>query len=309
MPLIAQPSIEYRTDISYEEFAAKYLYPNKPVILRGALSNWKALGLWTPEFFKTHFGDLTFTINVAEYGQASYDRNRSSEFTMSEFIDRVLASTEDRPAPYFRNKVLHDLFPSLKEDIQPLPDFLLPNWLPDKYLVKPVGKILNRGAEIEIYIGGTGGAFPVLHYDGAGTHAFLMQIYGRKRYIVYPPEQEEYLYPSPEKPNLSLIDIDKPDLEQFPLFAKAVPMAFELEPGELLFVPSHWWHTAKILTPSITLSANVLNASNWHELIKYVAIRKRSPITSLVSRVYLSAAGARRSWRDRSWRKRVQAAQ
>lgn len=303
---IEQPAIDYRNNLSYEEFAAEYLYLNKPVVIRGALSEWKALGLWTPEFFKTNFGSLKFTIQDTEYGQAKYNHARATEFTMAEFIDRVLVSTHEHPAPYFRNKILYDLFPSLKEDIQPLPEYVLPNWLPDKYLFQQVGQVLNRGAAIEIYIGGTGGAFPVLHYDGAGTHAFLMQIFGRKQYIVYPPEQEPYLYPSPEKPNLSLLNsVERPDLQMFPLFAKAVPTTFILEPGELLFVPSHWWHTAMMLTPSITISANVLNASNWHELVRYVALRKRNPMVSLASRVYLTAAGVRRSWRDRAWRERA----
>ncbi len=307
MPVITQESaIDYRDKLSYEEFAGEYLYPNKPVVIRGALTQWAALGRWTPEFFRQQFGDLRFSIRDSEYGQKGYETARVTEFTMSRFIDRVLESSDSNPAPYFRNQILYDLFPSLKQDIEPLPEYLLPNWLGDRYLLKPVGKVLNRGMAIEIYIGGKGGSFPVLHYDGAGTHAFLMQIYGRKQYIVFPPHQESLLYPSPDKPNLSLLNsVEKPDLSKFPLFAKAVPTTFVLEPGELLFVPSHWWHTAKMLTPSITLSANVLNQSNWHELIEYVSLRKRNALVSLASRMYLATAGARRAWRDRAWRKRV----
>ncbi len=187
--------IERRRNISYEAFAREYLYLNKPVILCGALENWKALKRWTPEMFKTEFGSMEFSINATEYGQEGHKENARAHFTMASFIDRVLESSEERPAPYFRNENLYDLFPSLKPDVEPLPEYLLPNWLGEKYLVKQVGEILNHSAIIELYIGGTGGSFPVLHYDGAGTHAFLMQIYGRKRYVVYPPEQEPYLYP------------------------------------------------------------------------------------------------------------------
>ena len=248
---------------------------------------------------------MRVTINDVEYGQAGYKPNAGSTFTMSQFIDRVLNSTHENPAPYFRNKNLSDLFPSLRKDIEPLPDYLLPNWLGDRYLVKRVGQVLNRGSIIELYIGGTGGAFPVLHYDGAGTHAFLMQIYGRKQFVVYPPEQERFLYPSPVKSNLSLItSVESPDLDKFPLFAQARPTTFVLEPGELLFVPSHWWHTAKMLTPSITVSANVLNQSNWHELVEFVAGRQDNPLVSIASRAYLAGAGLRRFWRDRDWLER-----
>ncbi len=302
--------IERREKLSYEVFAREYLYANKPVVITDALREWKALKRWSPEFFKKEFGQMKFTLNEDLKGKAGYKGNGGSgvEYTMDSFIDRVLSSTEENPAPYYRNQVLYELFPSLKDDIQPLPEYFLPNWLPDHYMVKYVGEVLNRGSKLELYIGGKGGAFPVLHYDGAGTHAFLMQVYGRKQFIIYPPNQEQYLYPSPEKENLSLINsLDNPDLEKFPLFAKAEATVFVLEPGELLFIPAHWWHTTKMLSPSISISANVVNQSNWHELVNFVSMRRRNPLVSIASRVYLTGAGAKRSWRDRNWRKRAMA--
>ena len=303
-PRLLTKEIERREDLSYDEFQEEYLYANRPVVVAGALRQWKALSRWTPEFFKTEFGGTKFTIADHERGQTGYEGNGGTEYTMAQFIDRVLTSTDDNPAPYFRNKILYDLFPSLWKDIEPLPEYCFPNWLPERYLVKYVGKVLNRGAAIELYIGGQGGAFPVLHYDGAGTHAFLMQIYGRKKFIIFPPSQESYLYPSPERPNFSQINVDKPDLKRFPLYAEAVSTTFILEPGELLFVPSHWWHTTKMLTPSITISVNTVNESNWQELIEFVALRRLNPFVSLSSRAYLTGAGAWRAWRDRNWRKR-----
>jgi histone arginine demethylase JMJD6 len=300
--------IDRRRDLSYDAFAAEYLHASKPVIITDALSRWKALDRWTPEFFRREFGEMKFVVNGREAGQEKYSGGDVREYTMAEFVGAVLVSTNECPAPYFRNKVLRDVFPSLVKDIDPLPEYCYPNWLPESYVVKHVRTVLNRGAAIEIYIGGKGSAFPVLHYDGAGTHAFLMQIYGRKQFIVFSPDQERYLYPSPEKLNLSLIDsVENPDLGRFPLFAKAVPTTFTLEPGEMLFVPAHWWHTTKMLTPSITISANVLNQSNWQELVEFVTRRQHNPFVSLASRIYLTAAGARRSWRDRGWQPRTRA--
>src|SRR5437016_11621155 len=132
-----------------------------------------------------------------------------------------------------------------------------------------------------------------------------MQIYGRKRFIIYGPEQEPYMYATEDQPHLSRVkDVENPDLKTFPLFANAVPTTFVLEPGELLFVPSHWWHTTKMLTPSITISVNTANQSNWQELIEFVAMRQPNPFVSLASRAYLTGAGAWRAWRDRNWRRR-----
>jgi len=298
--------IERRETLDYEGFSKKYMFANRPVIVTGAIRRWRALSRWTPEFFKSEFGSMTFTIDEDLKRKAGYKEVAGSvEYTMARFIDQVLESTDEKPAPYFRNRVLYDLFPSLKEDIEPLPAYFQPNWLPDHFLIDRVGDVLNRGSAIELYIGGRGGAFPVLHYDGAATHAFLMQIYGRKKFIVYPPSQGRFLYPSPEKPNLSMVNsLDQPDLEKFPLFARAVATTFVLEPGEMLFIPSGWWHTTKMLTPCISVSINTVNRSNWGALVDYVAMRQGNPLVSAASRVYLTGAGAWRAWRDRNWGER-----
>src|SRR5258706_6729922 len=282
--------IEHRMNLSYKEFAQEYLFPNKPVVITDLIPQWKALSRWTPEFFKTEFGSMRFAIGDQKKGKPEYNGNSAAEFTMSRFIDRVLTSTEEDPAPYFRNRILDDTFPTLKQDVEPLPDHFFPNWLPESYLMKNVERLFNRGAKMEIYIGGKGGVFPMLHYDGLASHAFLMQIYGRKKFILYGPEQEQYLYRKPDQPNVSSIrDIERPDLNQFPLFAKAEPTTFILEPGESLFIPSKWWHTTKMLTPSISLSVNTANKSNWEALTDFVC-STRGTMSRTPIRNYLNSA-------------------
>jgi histone arginine demethylase JMJD6 len=279
--------IERRAQLSYEEFAKGYLNPRKPVIITDALRGWKALERWTPEFFKQQFGDMKLTLQKAP--------------TMAQLIDRVLESTEEKPAPYLTNQPVYQMFPSLKADLEPMPDYFFPNWLGDQYLLKSFGAKMNRSGAIELYIGGKGGSFPVLHYDWGGTHAFLMQIYGRKQFVIFSPDQEPFLYPTQTKDGRSLLNsVEKPDLEKFPLFAKAQPTTFVLEPGEMLFIPAQWWHTTKMLTPSISVSANVVNSSNWQDLTKWVTARRGNPLVSYGTRLYLSGAGAMKSWRDRN---------
>jgi histone arginine demethylase JMJD6 len=295
--------IERRANLSYAEFSDRYQYANRPVIVTDALRKWKAISRWTPEFFRTEFADMKFEIEPGKNG-AGYGENRAAKvsFTMRDFIDRVLASSDEDPAPYFRNRVLSDVFPMLKSDIEPMPEYCLPNWLLDRYLVKRFHAVLNSWAVAEIFIGGWGGTFPVLHYDHGGLHTFLMQIHGRKNYVIFSPDQTRFMYPTQERPNHSAVNsVFEPDLRRFPLFAQAVPISFVLEPGEMMFLPSCWWHTAKMLTPSITLSINTLNHSNWHALVN---TKRSNPLVAAASRVYLTGAGAWRAWRDRDWNRR-----
>lgn len=50
------------------------------------------------------------------------------------------------------------------------------------------------------------------------------------------------------------MDIDAPDLEKFPQFAGLEHWDCTLEPGDMLFIPSKWWHFVKSLSVSFSVS-------------------------------------------------------
>lgn len=65
----------------------------------------------------------------------------------------------------------------------------------------------------------------------------LIQISGRKRVILWPPGDVDFMYMIGDK---SLVtDVDSPDLEKFPLFAKAKRFECDLNPGEGIFIPGN----------------------------------------------------------------------
>jgi histone arginine demethylase JMJD6 len=267
-----------------ERYVREYVDPLKPVVITGALEHWPARSKWTFDFFRDHYGDLPLEID---------GRNLS----MAQLIREVCASTPDAPAPYLRNYLVKNLPKALQADIAPMPSCTRPNWLEH-----PLTSARGSLTFIELYIGGTGARFPVLHYDGLHTHAFLMQIQGVKEYIGFAPDQTPYMYvrSGPEQPNVSQIaeqpniseinDIENWDTSRFALFRNAKGVRFTLHPGETLFMPSGWWHTARILSPSITISINAVNAANWSDFRKdfcryHMAGRKLPP--SLVNAYFL----------------------
>ncbi|MCC7373364.1 MAG: cupin-like domain-containing protein [Verrucomicrobiales bacterium] len=285
-----EATVDRRRNLSVEEFRAEYLFKHRPVVIEGAMDHWRAMKEWSPDYFRRRFPDVEVSIT---------DRNgKSAKYRMDDLMDRVERSDEGHPAPYLRNEVIERTFPSLLEDFSPLPPYLRPNWLSEQYLLKPLQKEFNRGALMELFIGGKGAGFPKLHYDYLGTHAYLMQVYGEKRVIFFSPDQTPYVYPNPSGSTYSLIDDpSKVDLEKFPLYAKATPRETTLRPGDLLFIPTMWWHTTKMTSSSISLSVNQLNVSNWREMTAYVC-RKRSAVSGAVIRAYLHFAGGARRRRD-----------
>jgi hypothetical protein len=77
---------------------------------------------------------------------------------------------------------------------------------------------------------------------------------GRRRFILFPPQQLSNLYIGPLDFNpggqaVSLVDFDAPDFDRFPRFAEALKHAqvAELAPGDAIFIPSMWWHYIRAL--------------------------------------------------------------
>lgn len=251
----AHATVERRSGLTYDEFAGQYLRPLRPVVFTDATRNWPALSRWTPDFFRQQFG--TREINVW----------RDRRYTVKELIDLVETSSPQKPAPYLRNEYLADIFPEVLNDVEPCPECLSHNWLSEKFPSAKLETLLTRCALPEIYIGGVGGGFPFLHYDLYHTHAFLSQVYGRKLFVMYSPDQSHLLYQNPNTSNQSMVDVGNPDLSKFPLFAGAVAAKVILGPGETIFIPAGWWHTTRMLTASITVSINHANESNWGNVV------------------------------------------
>jgi len=258
-------------------YAREYLDPLKPVIVLGAIDHWPALGKWTPAFFRERYGSLEVTVD----GKA---------WKLGPLIDRILASTPENPAPYLRNQLIASWPGELSSDISPMPECTRPNYLESRLF--PSREPLTY---VEAYIGGAGAAFPCLHYDNLHTHAFLMQLYGAKEYLVFPPDQSRFLYPLAgiEANKSAIPDIENVDLNRFPLFARAEGVRFELHPGETLFVPASWWHTARILSASITVSINGVNAANFSEFRRDFCpiVARRSGLKAALIAPYLSVLG------------------
>lgn len=284
--------IPRREALAYEEFVQDYLYPLQPVIIKNGF-HWNAFGKWNPEFFKKEFGSRLVPV-------------RDQRITVAEFVDRVVEATDENPAPYLvgtgTGNYCLDLFPELAADIDPVPEYLLPNWLTERYLMPLIARRLNRGPRAEIFFGGKGAGFAYIHWDSLHFHAFNTQVYGEKHWYLYAPDQEEFLYPSQPGGNKSLInDPSNPDLERFPLFENATCYQSTLGPGEMLFIPAGWWHTTRITEPSISIAMNSANGSNWpllkSDLVEEAAARFSAfgPLASM----YLKVVELQRIRRDR----------
>jgi hypothetical protein len=118
----------------------------------------------------------------------------------------------------------------------------------------PDPRYVERPSELALLWISQGGVVSPLHYDAADN--FFCQASGRKRVLLYPPHDADRMYPHtvPEIEHFSRVDAEAPDLARFPRFAGATCHEATLEPGDLLYLPAHWWHHVRSLEVSISIS-------------------------------------------------------
>ena len=262
---------ERAQNLTPELFYARYLSGvGKPVILTDELNTWNARSKWTLDFFKSHYGSDTVLPTVWPGTKAM------KIMTLADYIGYIQSPTEKSPGMwidpntkfplpgppenmsgplYLYGWKAFDLHPELFDDIsQNLKS--VDDWLP--LLPAALRKVMNETTRYYSHgvLIGPANSKSHLHYDFLHSHAYLAQIVGRKKCTLFSPEDSAALYNGDVDPNC-------PALDRFPLFRNATAFECVLEPGELLFMPSLWWHHVIALENSITVNYNFFNRVNF----------------------------------------------
>jgi histone arginine demethylase JMJD6 len=269
-PGFASGQIDKREKLSRKEFLHEYVRKNRPVVITDAAREWKALSKWTPKFFADNYGDRKVPVFERKRAVTMKDSVR-----LRDYIEEITSSTFENRAKYLFSLKIPKEFPELLGDLEPRPSYWDPNWLDSRYLLPglPSFKLRNITG-LEMNMGGTGSPFPFLHYDDLWTQTFITQVHGRKAWILFEPDQTPYMYASSASENISDIPMDVDvDLERFPLFAKAKPLHFVLEEGEMLYGAPGWWHTTRALTPSIAVVLSTANGPIWSNVTRSSFLR------------------------------------
>jgi len=114
--------------------------------------------------------------------------------------------------------------------------------------------------EFNIWLGVPEITTPV-HYDL--PHNFYVQLYGRKRFLLFAPDQWKYLYLYPRiHPSSRMSQVDWEDSSRFEndypmLQYLRPPMEVVLYPGDMLYIPPYWGHHVIAVDLSISLSTHI----------------------------------------------------
>lgn len=281
-PIERPIEIERRSadDLSYDEFHRDYVMANRPLVIEDVATGWPALGKWTPEYFKAQFGSRQVQVSIEE------------KMAFADFIDAVLASSDERPGPYMYRLYFGTELPELLRDLRPNP-YSYPGRLASPLMPR---NIRRPDGYFKLLIGGAGGGFPMLHFDAENHHACVTQLHGEKLFVLFPPGDSRWVYADAEHENWSGIpgrDVFFPNYEAYPLLANATRHEAVARPGAMVFIPCRWWHITRVLSTSISVCQNVLDRSNWEGFVRWSTLPRENPsvLKRVGKRAYLKALG------------------
>ncbi len=208
-------------DDATPEYVLKAMAESRPICLRGALRS-SLVELGADEFVE-RFGSVALRQNAIVGKQESVaDVARKIR---DESVDRVYLNGVDVP-PELESYVRFPLF-----DENAFSFGLL--WWGKK---KSDGVITKLHRDFQI--------------------SFLAQIWGEKRLHLYSPDQSEELYAAPafNKYQLCQVDPGAPDLVRYPRYADARPLEICIGPGDILVIPTGWFHCVWALTDVLSVN-------------------------------------------------------
>jgi hypothetical protein len=93
----------------------------------------------------------------------------------------------------------------------------------------------------------------------SGLHTDLkdnifVQVHGRKRLFLAPPEHTSYVYPQVDNIVNSDVRFPNPDMARFPKLSRADVYHCIVDPGEAVYIPKGWWHCLVSLEDSISVN-------------------------------------------------------
>ncbi|MBY8964039.1 cupin-like domain-containing protein [Flavobacterium sp. D11R37] len=240
--------IERVKTISKEDFVKNYVRPQKPVVIEKLTQDWPAYEKWSLNYIKEIAGDKVVPLyDDRPVSHKDGFNDAHAQMKMSEYIDLL----QKEPTNY--RIFLYNLMkkvPVLQNDFR-WPDLGL-------NLVKQLPMLFFGGENSKVFI----------HYDIDYSNILHFHFHGKKRCILFHPDQTPYLYKVPHALiSREDIDFDNPDFEKWPALKHAQGLVANLKHGEMLYMPEGYWHYMKYETPGFSMSLRSL-PRKWTNLSK-----------------------------------------
>ncbi|XP_056276862.1 2-oxoglutarate and iron-dependent oxygenase JMJD4 isoform X1 [Pseudoliparis swirei] len=252
-------------ELSYSKFFKKYLLPNHPCMFsRRFTEDWKCRKQWVSEEGKPNFQKLLqefeeTPVPVANCNSKEYNANPKQVMPFKEFIQywkEYIQNGHSSPKGCLYLKDWHMARDFPEHNVYTTPVFFSSDWLNEYWDTIEVDDYRF------VYMGPKGSWTP-FHADVFRSYSWSANICGRKKWLLYPPGQEEFLRDTHGNLPYDVTSAEVRDGGLFPHSEEACqPLEIIQEAGEIIFVPSGWHHQVYNLEDTISINHNWLNGCN-----------------------------------------------
>jgi len=265
---IARASVR---DLSSRRFDLWHYARSSPLLIEDAASDWRAFATWNARYLAQVLGERQVVVKYNASGIFDFNEGAASgvveDRELSAESALALMEGSDGFKYYLLNRDIRSRFPELIRDIE-------------------TPHVLDATKElvaVNLWVGGRGTKSP-LHYDSMDN--LLVQVTGRKRIMLFRPEEQENLYPARQGryPHMSRMNVFECEGGRYPRFAQARRRAteFTLMPGSAIYLPPFWWHAVE----SLDLSTSVnfwWRRSTFGAWLKQLCFPSRAQMLAAVS--------------------------
>jgi cupin-like protein len=222
------------------DLVERHLRDAEPFIATGVTEGWPAVP-WDFAALDGRCGNARVPVERYTSDDARIGGWTTEEMSLREYLERLARNESVYLSTVLVNRYLPRLAPEL-----PYPACISPERTP-----------ANEG--YYIFIGDRRRSETHFH---PALQAVLVNLHGRKRLGLYPPTETDHLYPHPwyqilgpeRVPAFNWSRVLPGREAQFPAIRRLSGYECVLEPGEMLFIPVHWWHWAESLGPSVSVT-------------------------------------------------------
>nr|XP_004569965.1 jmjC domain-containing protein 7 isoform X2 [Maylandia zebra] len=261
------------------QFHRDWIAPNKPCIIRNAFSHWPALAKWSPDYLREKVGSKVISVAVTPNGYADavngdrFVMPEERQMSFSSVLDIIEGKVDKGGGVFYVQKQCSNLLqelPELTADVQPH----------IAWMSTALGKLPDA---VNFWLG-EANAITSMHKDHYEN--LYCVVSGEKHFVLMPPTDRPFIpyglfqpavYHQRDDGEFEVIDqsdsemvpwipLDplNPDLERFPQYRRARPLHCSVKAGEMLYLPSLWFH-------HVQQSHGCIAVNFWSKLVrKYI---------------------------------------
>jgi len=237
-------------------FYRDFVSHNRPVVIKGGVSHWPAVTKWTNSYLKGTIGSLPVSVTVTPNGYADAPQGglfvmpEERTMEMGDFVD-IMEEPESANGVFYIQKQNSNLTQEFKDIMGDIEGDI--DWATEAFGKPPDA--------VNLWMGDSR-AVTSMHKDPYENIYCVVR--GYKELVLQPPTDLPWVPYRDYKPaiykenkdtggfeieeiNSSLvpwiaIDPTSPDLDTYPEYANSTQFRLKLEAGDVLYMPSLWFH-------------------------------------------------------------------